>query len=275
MSEKRIDPEDGQAYTWEEFFAYYKKQYNKKVCEDYFYGLKIKKEPKAKGKGKGKSELEPKVRGKAKPTPAKEEGGDDKKDDTAMTPPETLQVVRASETDEVDKRFNAFNFIHQESKYTLNGTFSGKAQWTNGMDPIKFVPAGHTKCEPYGKEGPTTLPARWVVCNMHGEEMIYADCDLPAPPETGWKDSQPPHAPLPLRMQGGFTDADISAAKGVDAEALSKAFADQAKEMYRQKIAAESSRDPSKCKHPPKCFGKGYPDGGRCPFCKKHIVGGL
>lgn len=80
MSEKRIDPEDGQAYTWEEFFSYYKKKYNKKVCEDYFYGLKIKKEPKAKGKGKGKGKSEPepkakakaKAKGKAKAAPVKE-----------------------------------------------------------------------------------------------------------------------------------------------------------------------------------------------------------
>eukprot|EP00747_Dinoflagellata_sp_TGD_P142183 gnl/TRDRNA2_/TRDRNA2_176210_c0_seq1.p1 gnl/TRDRNA2_/TRDRNA2_176210_c0~~gnl/TRDRNA2_/TRDRNA2_176210_c0_seq1.p1 ORF type:complete len:438 (+),score=148.81 gnl/TRDRNA2_/TRDRNA2_176210_c0_seq1:94-1407(+) len=79
--EKRIDPEDGQAYTWEEYSAYYKKTYKKKELNAYWETMKIKKtkakkgekdkspakaEPKAKAKVKAKAKAEPKAKAKAK-----------------------------------------------------------------------------------------------------------------------------------------------------------------------------------------------------------------
>merc|ERR1711865_1070269 len=51
--EKRIDPEDNQAYTWEEMFAHYKRTYEKKELVAYWEQVcKPVKKGKAKGKGK-------------------------------------------------------------------------------------------------------------------------------------------------------------------------------------------------------------------------------
>jgi len=65
MSEKRIDTEDGQAYTYDELLTYYKGQYKKKALDAYWEGLKV-----VKGKGKGKAKAKAKVKAKAgKPEP--------------------------------------------------------------------------------------------------------------------------------------------------------------------------------------------------------------
>jgi len=63
MSEKRVDPEDGSAYTWEEISAFYKGKYKKSEVAAYWETCKPVK--KTKGKGKGK-EPEPKSKAKAK-----------------------------------------------------------------------------------------------------------------------------------------------------------------------------------------------------------------
>eukprot|EP00747_Dinoflagellata_sp_TGD_P142185 gnl/TRDRNA2_/TRDRNA2_176210_c0_seq3.p1 gnl/TRDRNA2_/TRDRNA2_176210_c0~~gnl/TRDRNA2_/TRDRNA2_176210_c0_seq3.p1 ORF type:complete len:289 (+),score=44.91 gnl/TRDRNA2_/TRDRNA2_176210_c0_seq3:114-980(+) len=51
--EQRIDPADGEAYTWEEYSAYYKKTYDKKQLEAYWESMKIKKEKCSCGGKKG------------------------------------------------------------------------------------------------------------------------------------------------------------------------------------------------------------------------------
>jgi len=61
--EKRVDPEDGAAYTYEELAAYYKGKYKKAAVEAYWETCKP---VKTKGKGKGKAKAEPKAKGKAK-----------------------------------------------------------------------------------------------------------------------------------------------------------------------------------------------------------------
>jgi len=79
MAEKRVDPDDGTAYTWEELAAYYKGKYNKKAIEAYWEecepakkkkGKKGEPEPKAKAKSKmqpkAKAKVEPKAKVKAK-----------------------------------------------------------------------------------------------------------------------------------------------------------------------------------------------------------------
>lgn len=79
MSEKRIDPEDGAAYTWEEMSAFYKGKHKAAEIAAYWYACKeVKtkgkgkgkdgkgKDAKGKGKGKGKVEAEPKAKAKAK-----------------------------------------------------------------------------------------------------------------------------------------------------------------------------------------------------------------
>jgi len=63
MSEKRIDPEDGAAYTWEEVSAHYKGKYKKKEVEAFWETLKPAK------KGKKSKEAEPKAKAKAKAKP--------------------------------------------------------------------------------------------------------------------------------------------------------------------------------------------------------------
>ena len=36
MADRRVDPDDGAAYTWEEFSTYYKGKYKKKAVEEYW-----------------------------------------------------------------------------------------------------------------------------------------------------------------------------------------------------------------------------------------------
>jgi len=79
MAEKRVDPEDGAAYTYDELAAYYKGKYNKAAIAAYWEEckpLKGKKgkaaaepEPKAKAKSKAKAKAEPKAKAKAKAEP--------------------------------------------------------------------------------------------------------------------------------------------------------------------------------------------------------------
>jgi len=74
MTERRIDPDDKAAYTWEELAAYYKGKYTKKEIEAYWEACTpVKKgekkgepEPKAKAKtqAKGKAKAEPKAKAK-------------------------------------------------------------------------------------------------------------------------------------------------------------------------------------------------------------------
>jgi len=84
MSEKRVDLDDGTAYTWEELSAYYKGKYSKKEINAYWEDcdpVPVKKKgkgkgaepvPKAKAKAKGKAKAEPKAKAKAKARAAKE-----------------------------------------------------------------------------------------------------------------------------------------------------------------------------------------------------------
>jgi len=78
MTERRIDPDDKAAYTWEELAAYYKGKYKNKEIDAYWEactpvkpkakgkGKKGKGEPEPKGKGKGKGKAEPKAKAKVK-----------------------------------------------------------------------------------------------------------------------------------------------------------------------------------------------------------------
>eukprot|EP00933_Yihiella_yeosuensis_P016856 TRINITY_DN1425_c0_g2_i2.p1 TRINITY_DN1425_c0_g2~~TRINITY_DN1425_c0_g2_i2.p1 ORF type:complete len:422 (-),score=156.78 TRINITY_DN1425_c0_g2_i2:310-1575(-) len=77
VAERRIDPEDGQAYTWEEMSAYYKGKFKKAAIAAYWEECKVKKgkkgakaepkEAKTKGKkAKEESKPAPKVKAKAK-----------------------------------------------------------------------------------------------------------------------------------------------------------------------------------------------------------------
>jgi len=63
-AEKRIDAEDGEAYTYEELAAFYKGKYKKADIAAYWETCKPVK--KAKGKGKGAAAPEPKTKAKAK-----------------------------------------------------------------------------------------------------------------------------------------------------------------------------------------------------------------
>jgi hypothetical protein len=73
--EKRVDPDDGSAYTWEELSAYYKGKYKKKEIDAYWEtckpakGKKGKKEPEPKAKAKSKSKEKAKAKAKTKDVP--------------------------------------------------------------------------------------------------------------------------------------------------------------------------------------------------------------
>ncbi|CAE8635030.1 unnamed protein product, partial [Polarella glacialis] len=64
--ERRIDPEDEKAYTWDEFEAFYSKKYKAKALAAYWEDCEIKsKKPKGKGKGKAAKEEKPEKAEKA------------------------------------------------------------------------------------------------------------------------------------------------------------------------------------------------------------------
>ncbi|CAJ1396376.1 unnamed protein product [Effrenium voratum] len=70
MAERRIDPEDGAAYTWEEFSAYYAGKYKKKAVEAYWEECEKRGRTRASAKAKAKDEAwgkkaEPKAAPKA------------------------------------------------------------------------------------------------------------------------------------------------------------------------------------------------------------------
>jgi malate dehydrogenase len=74
MVEKRIDSEDGQAYTYEDMCAYYKGQYKRNAMDAYWETCKVLKAKKGKGKGaepKAKAKAKAKVKAKAKAQSAK------------------------------------------------------------------------------------------------------------------------------------------------------------------------------------------------------------
>ncbi|CAK0795293.1 unnamed protein product [Prorocentrum cordatum] len=68
MSEKRVDPEDGIAYTWDELSKFYAGKYKKKEVEAYWESCKPapRAKSKAKSKAKAEAEAEPEAKAKAK-----------------------------------------------------------------------------------------------------------------------------------------------------------------------------------------------------------------
>jgi len=66
MAERRVDPEDSVAYTFDELAAYYKGTYKKTAVEAYWDTCTPVKSKKGKGKGKGKEAAEPKAKAKSK-----------------------------------------------------------------------------------------------------------------------------------------------------------------------------------------------------------------
>merc|ERR1719162_814222 len=75
MADRRVDPEDGTAYTYDELAAFYKGTYKKSVVEAYWDTCKPAKRSKGKakeeptGKAKAKAKAEPKAKAKAKAEP--------------------------------------------------------------------------------------------------------------------------------------------------------------------------------------------------------------
>eukprot|EP00927_Polykrikos_kofoidii_P042714 TRINITY_DN3676_c0_g1_i1.p2 TRINITY_DN3676_c0_g1~~TRINITY_DN3676_c0_g1_i1.p2 ORF type:complete len:142 (-),score=43.57 TRINITY_DN3676_c0_g1_i1:21-446(-) len=73
MTERRIDPEDGTAYTWEEFSEYYANKYKKKAIASYWEECEVVKSKKNRSKAAKKDAEEavpePKANAKAKAKP--------------------------------------------------------------------------------------------------------------------------------------------------------------------------------------------------------------
>jgi FKBP-type peptidyl-prolyl cis-trans isomerase len=66
MSERRKDPDDGKAYTFEEMSEFYKGKYKKKEILAYWEEMTPVKGKKAKAKAKEKEKAEPKAKAKPK-----------------------------------------------------------------------------------------------------------------------------------------------------------------------------------------------------------------
>jgi len=66
MSEKRVDPEDGVAYTFDELKAFYAGKYKKKAVLAYWEDTCTPVKKRGKGKAKAKAEPEPKAKAKSK-----------------------------------------------------------------------------------------------------------------------------------------------------------------------------------------------------------------
>jgi malate dehydrogenase len=66
MADKRVDPEDGTAYTWDELSQFYKGKYKKKEIEAYWETCKPAKKAKSKAEPKAKTKAKAKAKGKAK-----------------------------------------------------------------------------------------------------------------------------------------------------------------------------------------------------------------
>jgi len=93
MTEKRVDPDDGSAYTWDEFSTYYKGKYKKKAIEEYWETCKL---VKSKKKGKKAAEEEPAPKAKAKTKAKKGEGkGEEKKEKKEKAEPKAKAKTKA------------------------------------------------------------------------------------------------------------------------------------------------------------------------------------
>ncbi|CAJ1354670.1 unnamed protein product [Effrenium voratum] len=82
QQERRVDPEDGQAYTWDELVEYYKGKYRRKALEEYWEFECAPRKREQKPKPKPKPEAAPpqakaKAKAKAKAVPAKPKLTDD------------------------------------------------------------------------------------------------------------------------------------------------------------------------------------------------------
>jgi len=93
MSEKRIDPDDGGSYTFDEMAAYYKGKYKKKAIEAYWEECKPVKGKKGKAKEKAKSKAKSKAKEKAKAKPKAKE----KVKAKAKKAPKKVKVVKVGD----------------------------------------------------------------------------------------------------------------------------------------------------------------------------------
>jgi len=96
MSEKRKDPDDGKAYTFDELAAFYKGKYKKKEIEAYWETCTPLKAKKAKAKAKEKEKAEPKAKAKAK-AKAKEKAKAKAKPKAAAEPKEPVKRLRVGD----------------------------------------------------------------------------------------------------------------------------------------------------------------------------------
>jgi len=94
--ERRADPEDGEAYTYDELAEFYKHKYKKKVIEAYWETctpVKGKGKAKAKSNGSSAAEPKPKAKAKAKEKQRQDDESEDSNDDKVK--PEAKSKAKA------------------------------------------------------------------------------------------------------------------------------------------------------------------------------------
>lgn len=203
-AEKRVDPEDTQAYTYSELAAYYKGKYSKKEIESYWDvckpekgSAKAKAKGKAEPKAKGKAKAEPKAKGKAKAEPkakAQAKAKPEKKgpnDFTISTIATSMIPGQAPGTSGLRKKTkvfmegtylhnfvqSVFNTLKEDGTPLENGTLvvSGDGRYWNPeaiQIIIKMAFAAGVKTVWCGQKGLLSTPATSAVIRTRGEGNV-------------------------------------------------------------------------------------------------------
>jgi len=134
MAEKRKDPDDGKAYTFEEVSEHYKGKFKKKEIADYWETCAPVKARKA--KGKAKEEAEPKAEPKAK-AKAKEKAKAKATPRAAAEPPTPVKRTRVG--DKIPEDAFLVTGIAQRKEVMLAEFCKGKKVVLVGL-PGAFTP---------------------------------------------------------------------------------------------------------------------------------------
>lgn len=120
-TEQRIDPTDGQAYTFADMKSFYSETWTKKAMDEYFSDCKVQVEPKAKAKAKAKSKAAAEVA----------DSGEEKRKDPTDGKAYTWEELRQ----------------HYSATYTKKGF----AEFWEGCKPSGKQTAGRQAAEPKAK----------------------------------------------------------------------------------------------------------------------------
>jgi hypothetical protein len=170
MVEKRIDAEDGQAYTWEEMSAFYAGKYKKKEIETFWYSCKEAKSDKGKGKGKGKAKAKAKPAAKEK---AKAKAAPQASPEALMAvkllnaaTPQSRDLTNDEETESVLKLADQILASKIDIEVWKSLTYGGKKKAPASPVVVSAVGAAESKIQ-MRKCPPHHLTCMWA---MYGEK---------------------------------------------------------------------------------------------------------